>query len=106
MAKGHFSIRIKPQFAERLGALAAALERPKSYVVERALEEFLAREAWQVAAIREGLAAADAGALVSDAEVRAWIDSLGTQREKPRPIVKGHRGVAGSEVGSARRGRS
>jgi predicted transcriptional regulator len=91
MAKGHFSIRIKPELAERLRVLAAALERPKSYVVERVLEEFLAREAWQVEAIREGLAAADAGAVVSDAGVRTWIESLGTRRQNPRPMVKRHR---------------
>ena len=51
--------------------MAAALERPRSWVVMRALEEFVAEEAWQVEAIRRGIAEADAGDFASDGEVEA-----------------------------------
>ena len=66
-----FSIRVAPELKERLDTLAAAMERPRSWVVTRALEEFVAQEAWQVEEIRRGIAEADAGDFASDEEVEA-----------------------------------
>lgn len=66
-----FSVRVTPELKERLDAVAAALERPRSWVVTRALEEFVAQEAWQIEEIRRGIAEADAGDFASDEEVEA-----------------------------------
>jgi predicted transcriptional regulator len=91
MSKTHLSVRLKPKLGDRIDALAAAIERPRSYVVEKAIEEYIDREAWQVEAIRKGLADAEAGLLVSHEAIEAWVASWGTANEKPRPKARAKR---------------
>lgn len=43
---------------------------------------------WQVEAIKQGMADADAGLVVPHKDVRAWAESLGTDREMPLPRAK------------------
>jgi len=81
----HVSLRIRPDLSERIGTLAATLERPKSWVIEKALEEYLAVQAWQIAEIKEGIAEADAGRLVPHEKVAAWVDSWSRAKRKRRP---------------------
>lgn len=57
------SVRVPKDVAKRLAKLANATERSKSYVAGQAIEEFLTLQEWQVKAIREGIAQADAGKL-------------------------------------------
>ena len=80
MAKNaSLSLRIEPALNQRLESLAEAMDRPKSWVCERALEDYVALQEWQVAEIRKGLAEADAGDFSSDGEVEAtlakWSDA-------------------------------
>lgn len=58
------SVRVPRKTARRLAALAGATDRSMSYVAAQAIEEFLSLEEWQVKAIRQGLAEAEAGKLV------------------------------------------
>lgn len=81
----HISVRIRPDLGEKVEALAGTLDRSKSWVVEQALEEYLTTQEWQIAAIKEGVAAADRGELVPDDAVAEWIESWGGPNEKPRP---------------------
>ena len=70
------SVRVTKDVAKRLSKLADATERSKSYVAGQAIEEFLTLQEWQVKAIREGIAEADAGKSMphSDAvkRLRTW----------------------------------
>jgi len=65
------SIRIRPELNEEIEALAAAMDRPKSWVCERALEEFVSLQRWQIGEIQQGLAEADAGDFATKEEVEA-----------------------------------
>ena len=49
--------------------------------------ERLARIAWEVAGIAEADADIAAGRVVSSEQVKAWIDSLGTDHELPVPYA-------------------
>lgn len=91
MSKRHLSVRVKPELGDKIGELAAAIDRPRSYVVEKAIEEYVDREAWQIEAIKKGIAAADAGLLVPHAEVEAWVESWGTSNELPQPKPRAKR---------------
>ena len=57
------SVRVPQSVARRLARLAKASDRSMSYVAGQAIEEFLALQEWQVAAVHKGIAAADAGKL-------------------------------------------
>ena len=73
-AKGVFTVRISSELQDRLDAIADAIDRPRSWVVNRALEAFVASESWQIEDIKHGLAEADAGEFASDAEVEAVFE--------------------------------
>lgn len=50
------SIRLSDDLTERLDRLAAAVDRPRSWLIEQAVSRYLDEEAWQVAAIADALA--------------------------------------------------
>jgi len=65
------TIRTDAETLERLDRLAKATERSRNYLANQALKAFLDEQAWQIAAIQEGLASLDAGEGVPDEEVAA-----------------------------------
>lgn len=80
-----FSVRVAPALRQKLDRVAAALDRPRSWVVARALESYVEQQAWQVAEIRRGLAEAAAGDFASAAEVKgALAKARGRSRTKRR----------------------
>ena len=60
------SIRVPAAMREQLEHLAEATGRSKSFLTSQALEDYLKREAWQVAAIKKGVAAAERGEFASE----------------------------------------
>jgi predicted transcriptional regulator len=68
------TVRVSAELQDRLDAIADAIDRPRSWVVNRALEAFVESEAWQIEEIKRGLAEADAGEFASDAEVGAIFE--------------------------------
>ena len=79
------SFRVSPEKAEQLQRLAEATERPKSWLLEQALENYLEVQAWQLARIDEGLAELEAGKGIEHERVVEWIRSWGTDEELDPP---------------------
>lgn len=79
------SVRLSADLNERVIAVARALDRPKSWVIDQAVQAFVAMQEWQLAAIDEGLRAADAGRVVAHEDVVAWVQSWGGPDELPMP---------------------
>jgi predicted transcriptional regulator len=79
------SLRLDSALNDRVTAIAAALDRPKSWVIEQAVQDFVAAQEWQLAAIDEGIRAADAGRVVSHEDVVSWVQSWGRLDELPTP---------------------
>jgi predicted transcriptional regulator len=50
------SVRLSDELATRLDQLAAAVDRPKAWLIEQAISRYVEDEAWQVQAIAEALA--------------------------------------------------
>ncbi len=65
------SFRIDKTRKAELDAIAHAMERDRSYVLNRAVEDFIEINNWQIERIKEGITAADAGDIASDEEVAA-----------------------------------
>ena len=80
------SVRLTPELNKQVSDIAAALDRPKSWVIEQAIKDFVAVQAWHVAAIDEGIEDADAGRIVSHDDVAAWVRSWGKPDELPMPV--------------------
>ena len=79
------SVRLQPELNDQVAAIATALDRPKSWVIEQAVKDFVAVQEWQLAAIDEGIRAADAGQVVAHEEVAAWVQSWGRSDELTMP---------------------
>lgn len=73
------SIRLNDTTAAQLDELAAALDRPRAWVIEQAIQRYVDEEAWQVLAIKEALAEYRSGkaALIPHSEVEARIEEMG-----------------------------
>ena len=88
MATSPFSVRLAPKLKERLQAEAKRADRPLSYVMQKAVEAYLAGADEKRAAIRAAVKRADSGHLISGETVHAWIASWDTEDELPIPTVE------------------
>ncbi|WP_294534430.1 CopG family ribbon-helix-helix protein [uncultured Rhodoblastus sp.] len=64
-----FTVRLDDSTLNALDRLAEKTDRSRNWLVARAVEDFVALNAWQVGKIEAGLAAADRGDFASDAEL-------------------------------------
>jgi predicted transcriptional regulator len=64
-----FSVRLEDDTLASLDRLAEKTERSRSWLVARAIEDYVALNAWQIGKIEEGIAAADRGDFADDKDV-------------------------------------
>lgn len=64
-----FTVRLDETTLGALDQLAEKTERSRNWLVAKAVENYVALNAWQVGKIEAGLAAADRGEFASDAEL-------------------------------------
>ncbi len=79
------SFRVSPEKAAQLQSLAEATDRPKSWLLEQALENYLEVQAWQLAQIDAGLEDLKAGRMIEHERVVAWLESWGKPDELDPP---------------------
>jgi predicted transcriptional regulator len=79
------TIRLTPELDKQVTKIAEAINRPKSWVIEQAIKDFVAVQEWHLAAIDEGIRDADAGRVVPHEDVAAWVRSWGKPGELPTP---------------------
>ena len=79
------TVRLTPDLDKRVAKVAGAMNRPKSWVIEQAVKDFVAVQEWHLAAIEEGIRDANAGRVVPHDDVAAWVRSWGKTDELPIP---------------------
>ena len=79
------TVRLPVSLRKRLEKLARATTRSRSFLALEALESYVALNEWQIEAIQEGIADADAGRFVDDGKMAAWLGSWGQKAEKAPP---------------------
>nr|UKE83661.1 CopG family ribbon-helix-helix protein [Pectobacterium sp. PL152] len=77
---GVMSVRLNDETTAQLDALAKNHGRTRSFLAGQAIEDYLAREAWQIAEIEQAIKEADAGDFVSSDEMNNLFKNLGTAR--------------------------
>lgn len=68
-----FTVRVPDETAARLNQLAEKLDRSRSYMAAQAIEDFVAREEWQLAEIEAGLVEADRGDFASGEDLASVV---------------------------------
>jgi len=64
-----FTVRLDESMLEALDRLAEKTDRSRNWLVARAIEDYVALNAWQLDKIKEGIEAADESDFASDDEV-------------------------------------
>ena len=81
-------MRLLPEVEDGLKAMSGRLQRSKSWVLNQALREYIARESLAEERWKETLGALEslkAGNVVDGEEVHAWLRSWGASEELPAP---------------------
>ena len=71
--------------AEKVDAMAARLDRSRGWIVKQALTAWVDLEDERHRMTLEALADVDAGAVIDQAQVQAWADSLSSAEPLPAP---------------------
>ena len=78
------SLRVPSDLIETLDKIAAVLERPRSWVMLRALRQYIADEGHEVLDVQEGIAELDRGEGIPIEDVLAEIDEFIAKAEAKR----------------------
>ncbi len=82
------TVRLQPEVEESLNAMAGKLQRSKSWLINQALSEFIARQSLEQSRWQETLKAMESvaqGKVVSGEAVSTWLESWGSPSELPPP---------------------
>lgn len=75
-----FTIRLEETTLVALDRLAEQTERSRNWLVAKAVEDYLALNAWQIEKIETGVAAADRGDFASEAELARVREKFASPR--------------------------
>ncbi len=76
MASKPTSVNLDEETRDRLDRVARAYDRKRSWIIARAIQEYLDRQEAFARAVEAGIEAADRGELVPNEEVMAEMDAL------------------------------
>ena len=71
------SFRLPDEVDQQLGQLAQSTGRTKSWLANQAIQDYLAREAWQIAQIEAALSEADAGDFMPETDMASKFNRWG-----------------------------
>jgi predicted transcriptional regulator len=76
MEKVNVTCRLDADDVAFLDKLAAMTERDRSYLIKKAVAEYIALQRWQIEEVERAVAEAEAGLFATDKEVRATLKEL------------------------------
>lgn len=82
------SVRLNPEVEQPLEFLSKKLDRSKSYLINQAVREFVARQSVEESQWEQTLEAIESigrGESIDEADVNAWLNSWGTEEVKAAP---------------------
>jgi predicted transcriptional regulator len=84
----HVSLRVPNDLIQAFDKLAAVLDRPRSWVMLRALRQYLEDEGAEIAEDAESLAELDRGEVDSAEDLRREVEEIIAKAEKARAEQK------------------
>lgn len=76
MPTNTITIRADSEVARQIAELAKAMDRPRTWVIEEALRQYIATQAWQIEGIREAQAALGRGEGIPFEQVMEEMEAL------------------------------
>jgi len=78
-----FTIRLDDETLAKLDALAADTDRSRNWLAAKAIENYIELNSWQIEQIKAGLAEADRGEFVSEADLDAIEAEIQAKIDRP-----------------------
>ncbi len=72
------TLRVPVQVKTNLESFGKSIHRSKSYIAEKAIEEYLERNAWQIAELKSAEEEIKQGKFISNDEVNVYLDAWGS----------------------------
>jgi predicted transcriptional regulator len=79
------SIRLKPETKKRLARLAKVSGRSSNFLIADAVEAYVSDHEAMLAEIRQADRQVASGHYIKNEDMKAWLLSWGTERERPVP---------------------
>ena len=80
-----FTVRVDALAKKRLERLAKSTGRSRSFLAAEAINQYLEVNEWQVGGIKQAIASLDRGGGVAHQQVKDWVTSWGSRRERSIP---------------------
>lgn len=71
------TVRFDQDTRERLDKVAKQMDRSRAWIIKDAVAQYLEREAWYLAEVQKGMDDAEAGRVISHAEMGARLKAKG-----------------------------
>jgi predicted transcriptional regulator len=86
------SVRLDERTLQALDALAAQSRRPRSFLIQQAIDAYVTQQSWALAAIQRGAADVAAGRVVTIEQVWArlherGVDTAAAMADDPDPLT-------------------
>ena len=78
--------RIDPDIKAKLSKLAASTRRSSSYLAARAVEEYVERHSWRLAALETAKERTAKGEFISQDSMKEWAESLSNEKPNDKPF--------------------
>ncbi|MDR3566442.1 MAG: ribbon-helix-helix protein, CopG family [Syntrophobacteraceae bacterium] len=78
------TIRIDPELAENIGALASAMDRSMNWLIEDALKQYVQEQMWQIEGIKAAIVSLDKGEGISHEQVMAEAEAVLSEKNSSR----------------------
>ena len=98
-----FTIRVPEQIKSQLELLAKATNRSKSHIVNKAIEDYVRRNAWNAKALQDAIREANQGDFIPNEAIKSWLDSWGTKHEKTAPLKQAAKAKANAVTKSKKK---
>jgi predicted transcriptional regulator len=81
------TMRVRNALKKRLEKLSRSTGRSRSFLAGEAISAYLDTNEWQVARIKQAIRSLDDGKGIPHEQVREWVASWGTPKERPSPSI-------------------
>ena len=76
------TLRVPSEMKANLESFGKSIHRSKSYIAEKAIEEYLERNSWQIEELQSANEEISQGKFISNDEVNDYLDSWGNEYNK------------------------
>jgi predicted transcriptional regulator len=84
MAQTTITFRTDPELAEKIAAMASAMDRSRNWVIQEALKQYVETQKWQIEGIRDAIASLEKGEGVPHEQVMAEAETLLSEHDRTR----------------------